>query len=145
MPPLSQRVQTIPSARLPAWRLTDSTGHSLVAQWRRWPRVLVVAPSLYMGPLWPELRAARRSVRGQVVLIAVDWPPGTTAAQARAATAHALGSGFGGWPVYYLLPPSRFVPAPMFVFTKGRIAEVLYGVLPSAGALADFLNAKGTD
>lgn len=141
MPALGLRLHPLPASRIPVWTLVTGTGRPVPIRLNQWPNVVVVAPTLYMGPLWEELRSARPQIRQPVVVIAVDWPPGTRLAVARRTMDHVLGPGHLGWPVYYLWPPGgRFVPAPTTLLTRGGHTAWLAGVLPAAQDWAALFN-----
>jgi hypothetical protein len=141
MPDVAARARTVPEGAVPVLAVSQG-GRTFTVRLSRWPNVILVAPSLYMGPLYDELESARARVRARVVIVAADWPPGTTLEEAERAAAQA-GLDRLGWPVLYALSQSSFIPAPTTFVTRGGRTAVVPGVLRSSDEWVALLDSPG--
>ena len=137
---LNQRFQVVDLAKVPHWTFQTAT-HTWKASVIQGPNTLVVNLDAPPGPFWSELASAQHRITHPVTIIATDWPPGTTLAEAQRVAARVLRPYHFTWPIIYALH-APMVPTPMAIFQRPAGTVDLIGITPSAADWVTLFNGS---
>lgn len=140
MGPLDQRLQVVDLAKVPRWTF-QTPARKWTASVIQGSNTLIVNLDAPPGPLWSELASAQKAIARPVTIIATDWPPGTTLAEAQHVETQVLGAYHIKWPIVYALH-APMVPTPMAIFQRPSGTVDLLGITPSAADWVNLLNGS---